>query len=430
VLGPNRNRSEIEKERDSPPMKTATIAAQTIGSLQSAAARREALLARRSRALSNAAPAAVPPGAICFDSGHAFPAVLPDLTVEAELALTMHRGETLQYAPRPGLPELRDWIAEYMRADGVPGVAPEDVLVTNGAKHALELVCRLLLEEGDAIVVTAPTYFTAIPIFRSFGVEFLEVPQDSEGLCVGELHALLESRNRAGLPQPKFVYDVSDFHNPTGATISRSRREQLVALAEQYGVFLVEDSPYRKVRFDGEPLPSWKSLDRSGMVLSLGTFSKLLAPGLRVGWVCAARDLINRLIQLKADGGSCPLTQRTILEFCRLRRLPDHIARVQQVYREHRDRMVAAVRRELPEAEMNVPQGGYYVWLTLPEPVDGDQLARRAQERGVIFIPGSRFFALHAASRRRHIRLAYSHATPDEIDCGVRIMGELLHGAY
>ncbi len=411
-------------------MKTATIDSLAAGGSPSGATRREVLLAARSRALPNLAPASPPPGAICFDSGHAFPAVLPDLTVEAELALTTHRAETLQYAPRPGLPELRDWIAEFMRADGVPGVAAEDVLVTNGAKHALELVCRLLLEEGDAIVVTAPTYFTAIPIFRSFGVEFLEVPQDSDGLCVAELRALLESRRRAGLPQPKFVYDVPDFHNPTGATMSRSRREELVALAEQYSVLLVEDSPYRKVRFEGESLPSWRSLDRAGMVLSLGTFSKLLAPGLRVGWVSGARDLLHRLIQLKADGGSCPLTQRTILEFCRLRRLPDHIARVQQVYREHRDRMAAAVRREIPEAEMTVPQGGYYVWLTLPEHADGDLLARQAWERGVVFIPGSRFFALNAASRRRHVRLAYSHATPDEIDQGVRVLGEILHSAH
>jgi len=391
---------------------------------QSALAARETLLARRAKGLPNAAPAPSREHAICFDSGHAFPAVLPDLTAEADVALSEHRHETLQYAPRPGLPELREWIAEYMRTDGVSGVVPEDVLVTNGAKHALELVCRLFLEEGDAIVVTAPTYFTAIPIFRSFGVEFLEIPQDSEGLCVGELRALLESRRRASLPQPKFVYDVPDFHNPTGATMSLPRREELVALAEQYNVMLVEDSPYRKVRFEGESLPSWKSLDRNGMVLSLGTFSKLLAPGLRVGWVSGARDLVNRLIHLKADGGSCPLTQRIILEFCRRNRLLEHIARVQQVYREHRDRMVAAVRRELPEASMSVPEGGYYVWLTLPEHVDGDVLARRAQERGVIFIPGSRFFALNASSRRRHIRLAYSHATPDEIDQGVRIIGE------
>ena len=389
---------------------------------------RENLLARRARALPNAVPAAPHGHAISFDSGHAFSAVLPDLTTEAAFALSDYRHEALQYAPRPGLPELRAWIADFMRSDGVSSAAPEDVLVTNGAKHALELVCRLLLEEGDTIVVTAPTYFTAIPIFRSFGVEFLEVSQDAEGLCVAELRELLDVRRRSGLAQPKFIYDVPDFHNPTGATMSVSRREELVALAETYNVLLVEDSPYRKVRFEDESLPSWKSLDTSGVVLSLGTFSKLLAPGLRVGWVSGARKLVNRMMQLKADAGSCPLTQRIILEFCRRGRLPEHIARVQKVYREHRDRMVQAVRREMPQAAMMVPHGGYYVWLTFPEQVDGDLLARHAQERGVIFIPGSRFFALKAGSRKCNIRLAYSHATPDEIDEGVRVIGEALRG--
>jgi 2-aminoadipate transaminase len=313
-----------------------------------------------------------------------------------------------------------------MRADGGCDVSAEDVLVTNGAKHALELVCRLLLDPGDAIVVTSPTYFTAIPIFKSYGVEFLEIPQDDEGLSVAQLEEVLVARSRAGLRRPKFIYDVPDFHNPTGITMSLRRREALVTLAERKGIFLVEDSPYRKVRFEGDSLPPWKALDRSNSVLTLGTFSKLLAPGMRVGWVAASPDLINRMIQLKSDGGSCPLTQRMILEFCQSGRLQGHIARVQQVYREHRDCMVAAVGRELPEAEMTFPHGGYYVWLTLPEHVDGDLLAVRARERNVIFIPGSKFFAATGtASRKRYIRLAYSHATSHEIDEGVKILGEV-----
>lgn len=395
-------------------------------SLNGATMNHDNLLAGRARQLSAAAPAAAATHVISFDSGHAFPGVLPDLTAEADAALSQYRPETLQYAPRPGLAELRNWIAEYMRADGGCDVAVENVLVTNGAKHALELVCRLLLDPGDPIVVTAPTYFTAIPIFKSYGVEFIEVSQDSEGLCVAQLEEVLNSRSRAGLRPPKFIYDVPDFHNPTGVTMSRSRREALIALAERNRILLVEDSPYRKVRFEGDSLPSWKALNQGNSVLSLGTFSKLLAPGMRVGWVAGSPALINRMIRLKSDGGSCPLTQRMILEFCKGGRLQGHIARVQQVYREHRDCMVAAVRRELPQAAMTVPHGGYYVWLTLPEHVDGDLLAVRAHQRKVIFIPGSKFFAATSvASRKRYIRLAYSHATPQEIDEGVKILGEV-----
>jgi 2-aminoadipate transaminase len=387
----------------------------------------QVLFARRATALSTNAPAGPSATAISFDSGHAFPGILPDLTQVATAALSKYRPETLQYAPRPGLPELRSWIAGYMRSDGVDNLSPEEVLVVNGAKHGLELVCRLLLDEGDSIVVTAPTYFTAIPIFKSFGVEFIEIPQDSEGLNVSELQRTLENRKQAGKRLPKFIYDVPDFHNPTGITMSRKRREAMIEFAKDQGVFIVEDSPYRKVRFEGQSEPSLKALDDShGTVLTLGTFSKLMAPGLRVGWIAARPDLLARIVQLKSDGGSCPLTQRLIIEFCVNDQLDNHIKRVQETYRTHRDRMVAAVRRELPEAEFNVPHGGYYLWLTLPPDRDGDDLAKRAAQENVILVPGSKFFAASGGRGdgqpfpKNHIRAAYSYASPDQIDEGVR----------
>jgi 2-aminoadipate transaminase len=288
-----------------------------------------------------------------------------------------------------------------------------------------------LLEEGDAIVVTAPTYFTAIPIFKSFGVEFIEIAQDANGLDVCELEERLAERKRAGQRTPKFIYDVPDFHNPSGITMSGKRREALIALADSNNILIIEDSPYRKIRFEGEPQSSLKALDRNDVVLMLGTFSKLLAPGLRVGWVSGPRDLLNRMIQLKSDGGSCPLTQRMILEFCNSGRLDGHLEQVRQIYGAHRDHMVDAIRRELPEASFDVPYGGYYVWLTLPERLDGDVLAKRAAEKGVILIPGSKFFAgigsrsSGAGLPNNHIRLAYSHATPSEIDEGLQRLGDI-----
>jgi 2-aminoadipate transaminase len=368
-------------------------------------------------------PPAVPSGAtdaIAFDSGHACPAVLPDLTAESTTALTRYRSETLQYAPRAGLPGLRGWIAAHLAADGA-AVRAEDVLVTNGAKHAIELVCRVLLDEGDAVVVTRPTYFSAIPIIRSFGAQFLEVGQDPEGLDVAELAALLARLSAARRPLPKFLYTVSDHHNPTGVTLSLARREALLALAARHQLLIVDDSPYRNVRFEGAPVPTLKALDRDDRVMHLGTFSKLLAPGLRVGWAAGAPALIARMAQLKTDAGSCPLTQRVILEFCAAGRLPVHTRLVQDTYRAHRDRMVAALRRELPEVSFVVPRGGYYLWLALPAPIDGDELARRAQDAGVSILAGSRCFARgDAGEAKRHVRLAFSHATPEEIDEGVR----------
>ncbi len=384
------------------------------------------LLARRAERLPQAMPGPLPDGAISFDSGHASPEVLPDLAEEAKAALCAYRAETLQYAPRPGLSELRTWIAEYMTSDGVPNVSGDDILVANGAKHGLELVCRLLLDEGDSIVVTTPTYFTAIPIFKSFGVKFIEVPQDAAGLNVDDLKRTLEQIKREGRPLPKFIYDVPDFHNPTGITMSRQRRESLLDLAGRNGLLIVEDSPYRKVRFEGESEPSLKALDHANIVLALGTFSKLLAPGLRIGWITADRGLLARIVQLKSDGGSCPLTQRLILEFCRAGRFDSHIRRVQDSYRLHRDRMVSALRRELPEVSTVVPQGGYYLWLSLPPGMDGDELAKRAAQKGVIVLAGSKFFAdPHGKnSSKGHLRVAYSHASPDEIETGVARLAE------
>jgi 2-aminoadipate transaminase len=378
------------------------------------------LLSRRAKHLPPTLPAAAPASNLAFDSGHAANAVLPDLTAEAERALTVYRAETLQYAPRPGLADLRARIVELAAADGIAATR-ENVLVTNGAKHAIDLICRVLLDEGDAIVVTRPTYFTAIPIFRSFGVQFIEVGQDRDGLDVAELTAVLAIRESEGRRPPKFIYNVPDFHNPTSVTMSLERRKALMELASERGIHIIEDSPYRKVRFGGTSIPSLKALDSDHTVFYVGTFSKLMAPGLRVGWTIAAPEMIARMIQLKSDGGSCPLTQRIITEFLAAGRLPSHIERVQTAYRQNRDAMVAALKRELPDATFSVPEGGYYVWLTLPEDVDGDQLARSANESGVTVLPGSKFFANPDVSHpKNHLRIAYSHATPAEVSDGIR----------
>jgi 2-aminoadipate transaminase len=380
-------------------------------------------LARRATHLMTTRPAPESADVISLGSGHGFPEVFPDLTEMAREALTKYRSETLQYGPALGLPAMREWIAGYMNENGL-NFSAENVLVVNGAKQGLDLICRLLLDEGDAVVVSAPTYFTCIPIFRSFGAEFIEVSQDSEGLVVSELRETLERRKDAGKSVPKLIYDVPDYHNPSGVTMSRKRREALVQLADAYGIYIVEDSPYRRVRFEGEQEPMVKSFDRGDTVFVLGTFSKLVAPGLRIGWVGTSKEMVARLSQLKSDAGSCPLTQRMILEFCEAGHLAAHTKRVQDTYRMHRDTMLAALRSELPEAAFAIPRGGYYLWLTLPAEVDGDKLAERALNEKVGVISGSKFFAGAGPNRRgapkNHVRLCYSHADPNEIKEAIR----------
>ncbi len=400
---------------------------------------RDSIIARRNRGLSAAFPAPHFPSelgenVIAFDSGFAFPDLLPDLTACAHNALTAERAVSLQYSPNHGQPALRAWIAGHMNEDGC-NLTADDILIVNGAKHGLELVCKLLLDEGDCVVVTAPTYFSAVPIFSAFGAQFLEVGLDESGLDVDELESLLDRREGEGLTLPKFIYNVTDFHNPSGTTLSRERRQALVALAERRGIFLLEDNPYRKVRFDGDAIPTLKALDKSGVVIHTGTFSKLVAPGLRIGWVAADKGVIARLIQLKADGGTSALLQNIVLEFCASAEFPRHVARVRETYGEHRDRMIVALKRELPLAELRAPDGGYYIWVELPAGCDADDFARRTAQKDVNILAGSKFFAVrdgypsNRARAKRHIRLSYSFATPDQIDEGVRRLGDVYRGA-
>ncbi len=244
----------------------------------------------------------------------------------------------------------------------------------------------------------------------------------------------MRERRREGLKPPKFIYDIPDFHNPTGANMSRRRREALIEVAAAAGIPIVEDSPYRKVRFEGRSEPSFKALDREGIVFTLGTFSKLMAPGLRIGWITGAPAMLARMAQLKSDGGTCPLTQRIIVEFCRAGGLASHLERVRTTYAAHRDHMAAALRRDLPEVTFSMPQGGYYIWLKFPGGTDTDELAARAREGGVVVTPGSKFFAVGEAryprnqgSPKDYMRLAYSHAAPSEIDEGVSRLAAAYH---
>ena len=242
-------------------------------------------------------------------------------------------------------------------------------------------------------MVTAPTYHTAIPIFRSYGAEFIEIGQDAEGIDVDELAVALDRCQSEGRRKPKFIYDIPDFHNPTGVTMSRERREALVELAQTYGIFIVEDSPYRSIRFEGYDEPPLAALGQRGAVLHLGTFSKTMAPGLRIGWLAGPQEIVSRAMQLKSDGGTSPLVQRIILEWCKAGKLDGHAAAASQVFRDHRDCMLAAIRRDMPEASVVVPQGAYYLWIRLPEHVDGDVLARCAADAGVLITPGSKCYA-------------------------------------
>ncbi|MEX2221999.1 MAG: PLP-dependent aminotransferase family protein [Candidatus Rokuibacteriota bacterium] len=357
------------------------------------------------------------PGVIMLGSGDAYPEGLPDLSQFAQRAAFKYRTETLQYAPRPGLPELREWIAQHLDGEGIR-VDADSILVCNGAKQGIELACKLFLEPGDAIVVTRPTYQSALSVFRGWEAAFVEVGMDADGMIVDELAATLQEREHGGQSTPKFVYDVPEFHNPTGVTLSHRRRAALVELAQRHRMLILEDDPYRRIRFAGEPVPPIQALDPAGCVIGLGTFAKLVAPGLRLGWVAANREIVGRMAAMKADGGTSPFTQRILIEYWRAGRFEADIRERVTTYRAHRDVMAQAVREHLPQASFDLPQGGYYLWLRLPDGVDSDTLATQAEALGVQILPASQFNA--TPGPRNYVRLAYSYASPSEIVEGVR----------
>lgn len=367
-------------------------------------------------------------GAISFGAGDGYSDAFPDLSVPAHQAVNVFRAETLQYSPRAGLPELRQWVAEYVRRDGTR-ITADNVLIVNGAKHGLDLVCRVFLNPHDTVVVTRPTYQSALQIFRTHEVQFLEVGQDDDGLLVAELDERLMDLKRRHRDMPKLIYDVPEFHNPTGIVMSAQHRMALVDLARRYEIMIVEDDPYRRIRFEGASVPSIRSFDEDGhYVIGLGTFAKTIAPGLRVGWITAPDGMIQKFAAFKSDGGSCPLTQRIALEYYKGGMFERHIEQVRRIYGEHRDAMLQAIAKHIPQASTRVPQGGYYLWLRLPESVDTAVLADIALNRGVEFFPGRRFFASPGGSN--YLRLAHSFASLPDIATGIaRLAGAIAEAA-
>lgn len=351
--------------------------------------------------------------------GYDFPSTLPDIVNEAVAAAELKR-ETLQYGPLYGLEDLRDAIVDYLRQDGIE-TTRENILVVNGAKQGLDLACRVFVEPGDSVIVAAPTYLNAVKILNHAEAQFVSIPQDEEGMDTEILRDRLKVRQDAGQPLPKLLFDMPDFHNPTAITMSPARRQRLVDLATEYDFVIVEDDPYRRIRFDGEPAPSIKAFDNSGRVIGLGTVSKILAPGLRIGWINADPAIIRRMASQKSDGGSSPLLQRIVVQLLRNGKVGQHTARLSSLLRVHRDAMIDGIRTHLPGTSVTLPKGGYFLWVRLPSEIDADELVSRSAKLGVSILSGRLCFAEQPPGS--FLRLAYSFSTPAEIAKGIERLG-------
>jgi 2-aminoadipate transaminase len=327
--------------------------------------------------------------------------------------------ETLLYGEVRGYRPLRELIVERMAARGAI-VDPADVLITNGAQQGIDLAARIFIDPGDIVLTEEPTFMDALRVFRSHEAEPVGVPVDDEGLQVEALAALLDR-----LPKrPKFLYTMPTYQNPMGVSMSTARRRALVDLAQQRGIVIVEDDPYGDLSYDGDPPPTLKSLDPE--VIFLGTFSKVLAPGLRVGWVASSPRLREAFFNVKegTDIHNERIMTRTVYHSAR-GFLDEHIAATREIYRARRDAMLAGLDREMPAGvRWTTPRGGFFLWVTLPEQCETDAMLPDATDRGVIYLPSSWFYP--DRSWTRSLRLNFSAQPEERIAEAMRRLAETI----
>ena len=379
------------------------------------------------------------PDVISFAGGLPAPELFPiEAFQEAACRVLADQPATaLQYGPTEGYLPLRQFVCERMRRYGID-TEPANVVITNGAQQALDLIGKLLINPGDRVLVEEPTYLGALQAWNAYQAEYVSVPSDDDGLCTDDL----ESALRVG---PKFMYVLPNFQNPSGTTLPLTRRLELVRLSNKYGIPIVEDDPYGSLRFEGEHQPPLVALDvdfhrsyglngrgyMEGNVIYLGTFSKTLAPGLRLGWVVAPVEVIDQIVTAKqgADLHTSNFTQMLAYEMVRTSFFDEHVRRIRTVYGERRLVMLDALARYFPEGcSWTHPEGGLFLWARVPEWIDTTELLRQAVEHKVAYVPGSAFFAdpSHGCNT---MRLNFSNAQPAQIEEGIRRLGELLQEA-
>jgi 2-aminoadipate transaminase len=359
---------------------------------------------------------------------------LPDTTTfpAEDFAALMARvavdasAKALQYGPTEGLDEVKDCIVEVMAAEDMD-VEREELLVTTGGQQVIDLVCKTLIDPGDVVVAEAPTYPGAVPVFVSYQADVVQIEMDDHGMRIDVLRAELDRLAREGRT-PKFIYTVPSFQNPAGVTLSLERRRELVRIAHERELLVLEDNPYGLLRYEGKPLPTLYSLDRGHYVIYLGTFSKILSPGLRIGWTAAPAPVLDKLNLGKGgvDLCSATLSQQFVATYFAERDWRTYVRTQVDLYRRRRDVMLEALAEYLPrEATWTQPNGGLFIWARLPDYIDTTDLLARALRENVAFVPGR---AAYLDGRGgSEMRLNFSGISEDDIREGVRRVGKIVH---
>jgi GntR family transcriptional regulator/MocR family aminotransferase len=361
------------------------------------------------------------PKAIVLAGGVGDPRLFPADEFRKTIQAVMRRDgiAALEYGERRGYRPLRNTIAHILASQGLQA-SPDTILITAGSQQALALVSQLLLKPGDVVLVERPTYAGAMGLFRALGFKIVGIPTDERGIQVEVLEQLLQQHH------PKLIYTIPNFHNPTGVCLGSHRRRQLLTLADRYNVPILEDDFVGDLRYEGRVQPALKALDPGGRVIYVSTFSKMLMPGLRVGFLVAEGPVHESLVRYKNvnDLATSNLIQRALEAYVTVGRYQAHLRRSCQIYRRRRDAMLQAIQRHLPDGvHVDPPQGGLFVWLRLPEPLSSGRLLPLAAEDGVTFAPGGIFF-LEGSEGEPYLRLNFACQRPEEITEGIRRLGK------
>lgn len=373
--------------------------------------------------------AAGPPGTISFIYGLPDPMTFPaeDLRHAADRVLREEPELALQYGPEQGYGPLIDYLRSKLAREEGLEVSRPDIILTGGSAQALDHLCTLFTRPGGIVLVEAPTYHETLQLFRDHGLHPMQIAIDQDGMQPERLADRLEALARQGR-RARLLYTIPNFQNPSGITLSADRREAVLDLAERYDLLVVEDDVYRDLVYEGEVPPSLYALDGRQRVLRIGSFSKILAPALRLGWLMGPPGLIGRLIRsgLRCMGGGAnPLVANTLATYCQQGLLEPHIASLRQLYRERRDAMLAALTAWMPDGVgWTRPGGGFFIWLSLPDPLQATSVTVEAEKARLLIPGGDPFFAEEVTGQ--FVRLAFSYVSPVKIEEGIQVLGEVM----
>lgn len=364
------------------------------------------------------------PEVISFAGGLPAPELFPvdEMKTISKVVLEESGRQALQYATTEGYTPLREHIADRMNSKSKTNITHNDILITNGSQQGLDFSGKVFLDEGDVVLCESPSYLGALNAFKAYSPKFIEVPTDNNGMIMDELEKILETTDRV-----KMIYVIPDFQNPTGRTWPLERRERFMEIINKYEIPVVEDNPYGELRFEGESLPSLKSMDRKGLVIYLGSFSKIFCPGYRIGWLCASPEILSKYIFVKqgADLQASSISQREVSKFMDIYDLDAHVEKIKTVYRKRRDLMLQTMKEELPEGlEFTHPEGGLFTWVELPKHLNSKEIMQKCLESNVAYVPGGSFFP--NGGKENCFRLNYSNMPEERIVEGIKRLGTVL----